>query len=139
MKKKVLILSHVLFWIYTSLLTIFCYQLYTLPSAALGGGPDTYKQVTTTAIILIVEACIFYISYFLFIFFIKNNFRFLLLLVGYSLIILGIEIFNWSEGIDIWEILSAFLLIFHFNIIGFLFKIFALWIEEMRLNAESKE
>ena len=135
MKKRNLVIFHILFWIFTSLLTTLVYQLSTLPSAVLGSGfLSIDKQFIAIIFILIIGICIFYASYFSFIYFVNRITRFIGLFVGYLLVILGFIIINLSKEVDMWEILIVFLPILYFNFFGFLFKTFIEWIKERKEN-----
>jgi two-component system LytT family sensor kinase len=148
MKKSVLVMFHLLFWIFSSLLIILGFQLLTLPATVLGGGggPGTIENLTVLLIALPIGACIFYTSYFTLNFFLKRTSRFLWIALGYAIFIAFIIIdenygittglANEPKRIDFLSILAVIIPVLYFNTFGFLFRTFIEWIKDRKIKAE---
>jgi two-component system LytT family sensor kinase len=143
MKKSALIMFHLLFWIFTSLLVILVYQLIALPYSVLGGGgPGVKDNLITLLIILPIGACIFYASYFSLNFFVKRPARFIWIGIGYIIITLFFLIpailadLKSSRNPDYLESIMVFFPILYFNVFGFLFRTFIEWIKDRKIKAE---
>lgn len=139
MKKSILILFHLSFWIFSSLLIILGFQLLSITAAVLGGGgPSIQEHFHVLLITLPIGVCIFYSSYFSLNFFVKRTIRFMWIAVGYAILI-PILIFSElhdSGAVDFLDIHILILPILYFNIFGFLFKTFIEWIKDRKIKAE---
>ena len=143
MKKSVLIMFHLLFWIFTSLLVMLGFQLLSITAVVLGGkGPGIKENLNALLIALPIGACIFYASYFSLNFFVKRIIRFLWIFSGYIILSLVFLIpamlaaHHGSGNSDILEILIVVFPILYFNVFGFLFKTFIEWIKDRKIKAE---
>ena len=143
MKKSVLIMFHLLFWIFTSLLVIFVFQLISIPASIFGGkSPGIKDYLTALLIILPAGACIFYASYFSLNFFIKRTTRFIWIAAGYIILTLVFLVpaivadLKGSKSPDFLESIIIFLPVLYFNLFGYLFKTFFEWIKDRKIKAE---
>lgn len=143
MKKSALIMFHLLFWIFTSLLVILVFQLISLPASVLGGGgPSIKDNVATLLIILPLGACLFYASYFSLNFFVKRPTRFIWIAIGYIIFTLVFLIpaivadLKSSRNPDFLASIMVFFPVLYFNVFGFLFKTFIEWIKDRKIKAE---
>ena len=143
MKKSALIMFHLLFWIFTSLLVILVFQLISLPASVLGGGSPSIKDnLATLLIILPIGACLFYASYLSLNFFVKRPARFIWIAIGYIIFTLVFLIpaivadLKSSRNPDILAIIMVFFPVLYFNVFGFLFKTFIEWIKDRKIKAE---
>ena len=147
MKKSVLIMFHLLFWIFTSLFVILGFQLLSIPAQIFGGkGPSIIENLTALSIVLPIGACIFYASYFFLNFFVKRSFRFIWIALFYTILIIVLIVNekygistgsrNESERIDLLSILAVLFPILYFNTFGFLFRTFIEWFEDRKIKAE---
>jgi hypothetical protein len=95
MKKSVIIMFHLFFWIFSSLLIILGFNLLALPAMVLGGGGGLGigKQLSALLIALPFGAIIFYPSYFSLNFFVKRTSRFIWLALGYVILFSGMLFF----------------------------------------------
>ncbi|MDM8162231.1 hypothetical protein QUH73_20625 [Labilibaculum sp. K2S] len=65
MRKSILLMFHLLFWTFTSLLIILGFQLLSITAAILGGGgPTVMDNFIVLLKVLPIGACIFYASYY---------------------------------------------------------------------------
>ena len=139
MKKSVVIMCHLLFWVFSSLLITLGFNLLAIPAAIFGGkGPDVWSQLSALLITLPIGAIIFYASYFLFNFFAKKPSRVSWLTFAYILsitVLVLFELYN-SRKVDFLDILIIFLPIEYFNAFGFLFRTFIEWIKDRKIKAE---
>jgi len=140
MKKSVIIMFHLLFWIFSSLLIILGFQLLSIPGLIFGGGgPGIREQLSALLVALPIGAIIFYPSYFTLNYFVKKPVRFGWLAFAY-LILLSLQVFfdfyknNNSE--KLLDILMTLFPILYFNIFGFLFRTFIEWIKDREIKAE---
>ena len=143
MRKSALIMFHLLFWIFTSLLVILVFQLMSLPSSVLGGGgPSIKDNLATLLIILPIGACIFYASYFSLNYFVKRPTRFIWIAIGYIIFTLVFLIpaivadLKSSRNPDFLASIMVFFPVLYFNVFGFLFKTFIEWIKDRKIKAE---
>jgi len=143
MKKSALIMFHLLFWIFTSLLVILVFQLLSITAAVLGGGgPSIKDNLIALLVALPIGACIFYASYFSLNFFVKRPIRFIWISIGYAILILVFLIpaivadLHSSRKIDFLEIVIIFFPVLYFNVFGFLFKTFIEWVKDRKIKAE---
>lgn len=148
MKKSVLIMFHLLFWVITTSLTITIVGLFLkfISIAILFGGKvvdHTSAQLDAlklyaSIIILVVSAVIFYASYFSFRFFIRKPIRFLWLCIA---LIVGDFVYVLIESLpskafDFSELLVIFIPFLYFIGFGFLFRIFIEWFNDRKIKAE---
>jgi two-component system, LytTR family, sensor kinase len=143
MKKSALIMFHLLFWVFTSLLVILIFQLISLPASVLGGGgPSIKDNVATLLIILPIGGCLFYASYFSLNFFVKRPARFIWIAIGYIIFTLVFLIpaivadLKSSRNPDFLASIIVFFPILYFNVFGFLFRTFIEWIKDRKIKAE---
>jgi two-component system, LytTR family, sensor kinase len=143
MKRSVLIMFHLLFWVFTSLLVILGIQLLSITSSVLGGGGPSIKDFLIVLLIALpIGGCIFYTSYFSLNFFIKRPIRFIWISIGYAILIFVFLIpaiiadLRSSEKIDFLEITIIISPILYFNVFGFLFRTFIEWINDRKIKAE---
>lgn len=143
MKKSALIMFHLLFWIFTSLLVILVFKIISETSLLLGGGvPKIKVNLAPLSTILPIGACIFYASYFSLYFFIRRHSRFIWLAIGYVMFTLFFLIpavlidIKSSRKPDLVISLFTFFPILYFNVFGFLFKTFIEWIKDRKIKAE---
>lgn len=139
MKKSVQIMFHLLFWVFSSLLIIFVFQLLNLMGVILGGQmPDFQETIKVLLWTVPAGACLFYSSYFTFGFFIKRPIRFLWIGLLYVLLIPFLFIIEYQDSgnVDLLDILIFLLPVAYFNLIGFLFKTFIEWINDRKIKAE---
>jgi two-component system, LytTR family, sensor kinase len=143
MKKSVLIMFHLLFWIFTSLLVILVFQLMSITASVLGGGgPGIKDNLAFLLIILPIGASVFYASYFSLNFFVKRPTRFIWLAIGYAIFTLVFLVpaivadLKSSRDPDFLESLFVFFPVLYFNVFGFLFKTFIEWIKDKKVKAE---
>jgi len=148
MKKSVLVMFHLLFWIFTSFLIILGFQLLTLPAAILGGGKSIgiAEYTSVLSISLSIGASIFYTSYFSLNFFIKRTSRFIWIALFYALFVTVLIVNekygistgskNESERIDFLSILLLLIPLLYFNTFGFLFRTFIEWFKDRKIKAE---
>ena len=143
MKKSALIMFHLLFWIFTSLLVILVFQLMSVTSSVLGGGgPSIKDNFATLLIILPIGACIFYASYFSLNFFVKRPTRFIWIAIGYIIFTLVFLVpaivsdLKSSRNPDFLASIMVFFPVLYFNVFGFLFKTFIEWIKDRKIKAE---
>jgi hypothetical protein len=111
MKKSVLIMFHLLFWIFTSLLVMLGFQLLSITAVVLGGkGPGIKENLNALLIALPIGACIFYASYFSLNFFVKRTLRFIWIFLGYIIlsliflvpaILIGRHTAGYNNSLDI--------------------------------------
>lgn len=143
MKKSVLIMFHLLFWIFTSLLVMLGFQLLSITAVVLGGkGPGIKENLNALLIALPIGACIFYASYFSLNFFVKRTIRFIWIFLGYIIlsliflvpaILIGRHTGGYNDSLDILIIIFPIL---YFNAFGFLFKTFIEWIKDRKIKVE---
>lgn len=143
MKKSVLIMFHLLFWIFTSLLVMLGFQLLAITAVVLGGkGPGIKENLNALLVALPIGACIFYASYFSLNFFVKRTIRFIWIFLGYIIlsliflvpaILIGRHTGGYNDSLDILIIIFPIL---YFNAFGFLFKTFIEWIKDRKIKAE---
>lgn len=151
MKRSVLIMFHLLFWIFTSLMVMLVFQILEAGIAMLKiGAPVKINTIALNfvplIIVLPIGACIFYASYFSFKFFIKRPVRFVWVVLAYILYILAFSLpvyFAAKAGhvhIDHLRGFFAIALIvspvLYFNVFGFLFQTFIEWISDRKIKAE---
>lgn len=143
MKKSALIMFHLLYWIFTSLLVILVFQLLSLPSTVLGGGgPSIKDNLATLVIILPCGACIFYASYLSLNYFVRRPTRFIWIAIGYIIFTLVFLIpaivadLKSSKNPDYLASIIVFFPVLYFNVFGFLFKTFIEWIKDRKIKAE---
>ncbi len=140
MKKSVVTMYHLLFWIFTSLLVIVVYNFLSGLGRILGGGkgPDMFDYLTLILIVLSIGGCIFYASYFSLNYFIKRRNLFIPLISFYliAFIVLTILMYNWGVTDYVFEGLMFILPVLYFNLSGFLFKTIIEWIKDRKIKAE---
>jgi sensor histidine kinase YesM len=148
MKKSVLIMFHLLFWVFSGLLIILGFQLLTLPASILGGGSriGIVEYISVLSIALSIGACIFYISYFSLHFFVKRTSRFIWIAIFYTIFITVLiisEKYGISTGssnepkrIDFLKILIFLISVLYFNTFGYLLRTFIEWFKDRKIKAE---
>ncbi|MGD0341926.1 MAG: histidine kinase [Bacteroidales bacterium] len=143
MKRSVLIMFHLLFWIFTSLLVILGFQLLSITASVIGGKvPGIKENLNVLLRALPIGACIFYSSYFSLNIFVKHTIRFLWLSLCYvilSLVFLVPAIIAARQGSVKFDFLQILIIVFpilYFNVFGFLFKTFIEWIKDRKIKAE---
>src|SRR4030066_1141102 len=100
MKKSVLVMFHLLFWIFTGLFVTLGFQLLSIPAQIFGGkGPGILENLAVLSIVLPIGSCIFYTSYFSLNFFVKRTSRFIWIALFYTLFII-VLIINEKYGIS---------------------------------------
>ena len=136
MKKSIIIISHLLFWVITiTLLYLILDLLYGLISIILmhvGKVPENMKELHAFLIILSSGIIIFYSSYFSFHYFAKKSIRFLWLAAFY-IVCACVFVFIQSDSSDL---LLFCVSILYFNFFGGLFRIFFEWIKDRKIKAE---
>lgn len=141
MKKSVLIMFHLLFWIFTGLLVILVFQLMYPPEFG-ERGPSFKDNLIALSIILPIGASIFYVSYFSLYFFVKRTTRFIWIGIGYAIFTLVFLIpaivadLKSSRDPDFLASIIVFFPVLYFNVFGFLFKTFIEWIKDRKIKAE---
>ncbi len=151
MKKSVLIMFHLLFWIFTSLMVMLVFQILEAGIAMLKiGAPVKINTIALNfvplIIVLPIGACIFYTSYFSFKFFIKRPVRFVWVVLAYILYILAFSLPGYfaakASHVSIDHLRGFFAIalivspILYFNVFGFLFQAFMEWIGDRKIKAE---
>jgi len=145
MKRSVVIMFHLMFWIFTSLLVILGFQLLSITASVLGGkGPSIKDNLTALLIALPIGACIFYSSYFPLHYFVKRTSRFIWLSIVYIILMLVFLIppailairAHSAAKFNFLDILIIIFPILYFNVFGFLFKTFIEWIKDRKIKAE---
>ncbi|WP_317897053.1 sensor histidine kinase [Aurantibacillus circumpalustris] len=151
MKKSVLIMFHLAFWIFTSLLIVLVFQIILASSWVIFQsrlGPTVSDNLKGLLIILPVGACIFYSSYFSFPYFAKRFIRFVWFFAAFFTLMLLISIpgyvqqkaslkgaeMSTMQGILAITVVASPLL--YFIILGFLFRIFIEWIKDIKIKTE---
>jgi two-component system, LytTR family, sensor kinase len=142
MKKSVLIMFHLLFWIFTSFLVTLLFKL-SIPAKIMTGGLTYIEDLLIALLIILpIGACIFYASYFSLNFFLKHPRRFIWIAIGYVILILIFFVpviiigIRSSQKIDFLRIILVFFPILYFNVLGYLFKTFIEWINDRKIKAE---
>src|SRR6185369_14730474 len=116
MKKSVLIVSHLFFWIFTVISVPYLFQIVWLLAARSehpNPGPHERYQVetayTASLILTAIGACIFYASYFSLNFFVKRPTRFFWILAFYivfSLVVsLPADLISYQAAIQLGPVL----------------------------------
>jgi two-component system LytT family sensor kinase len=147
MKKSVLVMFHLLFWIFSGLLVTLGFQLLSIPAHIFGGkGPGILENLAVLSIVLPIGACIFYVSYFSLNFFIKQTSRFIWIALFYTLFVIVLIVndkygistgsANETERIDFLSILLLLIPFLYFNTFGFLFRTFIEWFKDRKIKAE---
>jgi two-component system LytT family sensor kinase len=143
MKKSVLVMFHLLFWVVSvSLVKIILDLLFGLVSViSLYGGkiePNSNMQLYSFIVIICIGIVLFYASYFTLKYFIKRPIRFLWISIVYVIYIAGyisVQLHS-SKPIDLTDVLAASIPILYFMGFGFLFRVFVEWINDRKLKAE---
>lgn len=139
MKKSILFMFHLLFWVFSSLFIVLVFQLLNIMTAVLGAQMPNFQETIKVLLWTVpIGACLFYISYFTLNFFIKRPIRFIWIGLLYVLLIPFLIIIEYhdSGNVDFLEILILLLPITYFNLFGFLFKTFIEWIKDRKIKAE---
>lgn len=144
MKKSVLVMFHLLFWIFSGLMVSFVFQVVSIPARMFGGGaPGIQEYLAVLSIVFSIGACIFYASYFSFNFFVKRPSRFIWIALLYTLFVIAVIIkqkyempLNESNGIELLPIFYILTPWIYFNSFGFLFRTFIEWIKDRKIKAE---
>lgn len=153
MKKSVLIMFHLLFWIFTCLLVMLVLHLLELGIGLLHirrhGVMDNTLLFNSIFLLIVlpIGACIFYASYYSFNFFMKRPVRFNWIIISYILFIIVISLPGYwasqqggSRNVNHLDGLLSSLLfvapILYFNFFGFLFRTFIEWIGDRKIKAE---
>ena len=142
MKKPVLILSHLLFWIFSTASApyVFMVMFLTLTRAIQHPDPEgPYKsyhyEIDYPALLIFaaIGACIFYASYFSLNFFVKRPLRFIWIVLFYTVCTLVI-----SLPADFLSRQAATMLgpVLYFNVSGFLFRTCVEWFKDRKIKAE---
>ena len=154
MKKSVLVMFHLLFWIFTSLLVILVFQVMAASSWVMFQSRVTFDMkdhLKGLLFILPLGACIFYASYFSFTFFAKRFIRFIWFFIFFVLLVIVTSIPGYlqqkaaNKGVDIDHlqgILSTTLIfspVLYFIVMGFLFRTFIEWIKDRKIRAELEQ
>ncbi len=139
MKKPVLILCHLLFWILTIASGPYLFQIaFTITSFLMNPHLRPHVKYTVEAypgsyILIAIGVCIFYASYFSLNFFVKRPIRFIWIFLFYVIIDLVIslpaEVISQQAGFTLGPVL-------YFNAFGFLFKACVEWIKDRRIKLE---
>lgn len=136
MKKSIIIISHLLFWVISlTLLHLIVDIIYDLISVILlyqGKMPENMPELFVFLIILSSGIIIFYSSYFSLHYFAKKPLRFLWLGAFY-IVCAGVYVFIQSDFSDL---LLFCISILYFNFFGFLFMTFFEWIKDRKIKAE---
>jgi two-component system, LytTR family, sensor kinase len=140
MKKSVVIMFHLFFWIFSSLLIILGFQLLTIPAHIFGGGgPGVKEQLFALMVALPIGSIIFYLSYFTLHYFVKKPVRFVWLTVGYLILTSGQLFFDFYKNNNSEKLLDILITLFpvlYFNAFGFLFRTFIEWVNDRKIKAE---
>lgn len=144
MKKSILLMFHLLFWIIQSFLIIIIIKLSLAPANMfIKDGLSFSLKLLKFLNIVLAGAVVFYAAYFSLRFFEKRPLRFLWLAITYLIIISGVTLYDYfdsiyydSSRIDFWGILTTFFHILYFNFLGFLFRTFIEWIKDRKIKAE---
>lgn len=144
MKKSILFMFHLLFWIIQSFLIIIIVKLSLAPANMfIKDGLSFSLKLLGFLYIVLPGALVFYAAYFSLRFFEKRPIRFLWLAITYLIIISGVTLYDYfdaiyydSSRIDFWGILTTFFHIFYFIVFGFLFRTFIEWIKDRKIKAE---
>lgn len=153
MKKSVLIMAHLLFWVFTCLLVTLVFQIVFLainllekPAPAISEN-FVFANLIALSFILPLGAVIFYTSYHTLKYFLKKTARFIWIGVGYVMFVIAVSIPGyWASqaakqpDTGFLQILFSITLIvspiLYFNVCGFLFKAFIEWIYDRKIKTE---
>lgn len=151
MKKPALLMFHLLFWIFTSLLIILVFQLMSASSWVIHQSKIGFTigdHLKGLAIVLPAGGFIFYASYFSLPFFTKRFVRFGWLCMSIIVFVITISIPGYlaqrASGhkveIDhVQGLLGTTLIvspILYFLVLGFLFRVFIEWFKDRKIKAE---
>ena len=144
MKKSILLMFHLLFWIIQGFLIVIIVKLSLAPAYMfIKEGLSFSFKLLGFLNIFVTGAAVFYATYFSLSFFEKRPIRFLWLAITYLIIISGVTLYDYfdsiyynSSRIDFWGILTTFFHILYFIVFGFLFKTFIEWIKDRKIKAE---
>jgi two-component system LytT family sensor kinase len=144
MKKSILFMFHLLFWIIQSFLIIIIVKLSLAPANMfIKDGLSFSLKLLEFLYIVLPAALVFYAAYFSLRFFEKRPIRFLWLAIIYLIIISGVTLYDYFDAtyydtsrIDLWGILTTSFHILYFNVFGFLFRAFTEWIKDRKIKAE---
>ena len=139
MKKPVLILVHLLFWIFSTASVPYLFRVaYTFTHCLMNPQPLPHVMYTLEAypgsyVLTAIGACIFYSSYFSLNFFVKRPIHFIWIFLFYVIIDLVI-----SLPADLISEQSGFFLgpVLYFNACGFLFRACVEWVKDRKLKLE---
>ena len=139
MKKSILLMFHLLFWTFTSLLIILGFQLLSITAVILGGeGPSVMDNFIVLLKVLPIGACIFYASYYSLNFLIKRTTRFIWVAICNGILISILLLLEKHDTgkVDFLDFLILTLPIIYFSLFGFLFKTLIEWIKDRKIKAE---
>jgi two-component system, LytTR family, sensor kinase len=143
MKRSVLVMFHLLFWVVSiSLVKIILDLLFGLifMASIAGGKIEANENVALYSFLItnIIGVVLFYSSYFTLNFFIKQPIRFLWLSIVYIVFAFVYIFFLLQEPkpLDFTEVLFLCIPVLYFTGFGFLFRTFVEWINDRKIKAE---
>jgi sensor histidine kinase YesM len=143
MKKSGLIISHLFFWVFTTLSGPYVFSVSFMflalriqqpgPPTGLYGTYELEIHYPTLLIFMAVGACIFYASYFSLNFFVKRPIRFISIFVFYAIYEL---VFSLPANLISEQASRELGPVVYFNLCGFLFKACVEWLKDKKIKIE---